>query len=146
MGIFAGEHGARTTIGAYPCTTVARLVGYLQEALPTGILRTLLVRTLRNAGVQVFLHHTGIEARNDINGRRVGNLFSLTCIITLSTLVMNGTCGVELMEPCGHGSLIRSIATLVAQTPEDDAGVVLVALSHADGPIQEGIAPVGGGS
>ena len=59
---------------------------------------------------------------------------------------MNGTRGVELVEPSRHGSMVRAIAALVAQAPEDNRGMVLVALSHADGTVEEGISPVGGRS
>ena len=56
---------------------------------------------------------------------------------------MNGTRGVELMEPSRHGSMVRAIAALVAQAPEDNGRMVLVALGHADGTVEEGIGPVG---
>ena len=143
MSIFAGEHGARTSVRADPRTAVSWALGYFEQSLPSGILRTLGIATLWDAWVKVFLLDTRIEARDDIDGRGVGNLLSLTRIVTLCTFIVNGTCGVELVQPGGHSSLVRTIATLVAQTPKDDAGVVLVALCHADGSIQEGIAPVG---
>ena len=138
MGIFAGKNGARTSIGAYPRTTVARTMGDFQQTFPTGILSTFLIAAFRDARIQVFLHDTRIETRDDIDGRRVG--------IALCALIVNRTGGVELMKPSRHGSLVGAIATLVAQAPEDDRRMVLVALSHADGTIEEGIAPVGGGS
>ena len=56
---------------------------------------------------------------------------------------MNGTRGIELVQPSGHRCLIRSVAALVTQAPKDDAGMVLVALGHADGSIKESVTPVG---
>ena len=134
MGVFAGQHGSRTTIGTYPSAAVARAVGNLQQPLPTGILSTFFIRALRDARIQIFLHDTRIEAADDVNRRGVW--------VTLSTFVVNGSRGVELMEPSRHRCLIRTIAAFVAQTPEDDAGMVLVALSHTDGTIQKGITPI----
>ena len=61
----------------------------------------------------------------------------------MCSLVVDGARGVELVQPGRHGGVVGSIAALVAQAPEDDAGVVLVALSHTDGTVEEGIAPVG---
>ena len=46
------------------------------------------------------------------------------------------------MEPSRHGRLVRTIAAFVAETPEDDAGMILVALSHTDGTIQKCITPI----
>ena len=58
---------------------------------------------------------------------------------------MDGAGGVELVQPCRHGSVVGTIAALVAKAPEDDRGVVLVALGHADDTVHEGGVPVGGG-
>ena len=138
MSIFAGKNGAWTSIGAYPRTAVARTIGDFQQTFPTGILSTFLIAAFRDARIQVFLHDTRIEARDDIDGRRVG--------IALCALIVNRTGGVELVKPSRHGSLVGAIATLVAQAPEDDRRMVLVALSHTDGTIEESVAPIGGGS
>ena len=135
VSILAGQHGSRSAVAAHPRTVVARSVSYFQQPFPAGILSPFLIRALRDAGVQVVLHHSRIEARNDVDGLRIG--------LTLSTLVVDGTRGVELVQPCRHGCLVGSVAALVAQTPEDDARVVFVPLGHADSPIEESVSPVG---
>ena len=48
-----------------------------------------------------------------------------------------------MQPPTCHGQMCRAVAALVAQAPQDDAGVVLVALAHVDGPVQEGVRPQG---
>ena len=135
MSVLTGEHGARTTVGTNPCATVAVTLGNLQEPFPTGILSPLLVAAFGDAGIEILLHHSGIEARDDIDSRGVW--------IALGTLIVNGACGVELVEPSRHRSMVGTVATLVAKTPEDDAGVVLVTLSHADASVHKGVGPVG---
>ena len=146
MGILAGQHGARATVAAHPRTAVASSAGNFQQSLPAGILGTLLVGAFGDAGVEIFLHHAGVETRDDINGLRVTlgtRHVRLYRQRTLCTLVVYGACGVELVEPGRHGGMVGTIAALVAQAPENDAGVVLVALGHTDGTVQKGIGPVG---
>ena len=41
----------------------------------------------------------------------------------------------------GHGGVGGAVAALIAQRPGDDAGVVLVALAHADAAVYDGIQP-----
>ena len=128
---------------------VTLALGNLQQTLPACILGTLLVAALSDARIEVVLHHPGVEPRDDIDRLRVGlRTAHVRCDrgCALCTLVVYRACGVELMEPGRHGSVVGAIATLVAEAPEDDAGVVLVALSHAYHAVHEGVVPVGCGS
>ena len=148
MGIFAGHHRAQPAVGAFPRTVVARTLGNLGEALPTGVLGTYLVGAFRDAGIQVFLHDAGIEARDDVDGLRVmwrARRVRLYAEQALSTLIVDGARRVKLVEPGRHGGMVGPIAALVAQAPEYDGGMVLVALGHAYHAVHEGIGPVGGG-
>ena len=51
--------------------------------------------------------------------------------------------GIVILNPCGHGGVVRAAAALVAQRPEDHGRMVLVPLDHADRPLHEGRVPVG---
>ena len=42
-----------------------------------------------------------------------------------------------------HGEMGGAVARLVAQGPDDDARLVLVALDHADSPVDDGVQPEG---
>ena len=106
MSIFAGQHGTWTAIGTYPRTAVTRALGDFEQSLPTGVLCTLGVATLWDAGIQVLLFDTRIEARDDVDRRRVG--------VALCTFIVYGTCGVELVEPGRHSGVVGAIAALVA--------------------------------
>src|SRR5882672_9708263 len=58
-------------------------------------------------------------------------------------LVMDGPAGIALMNPLRGGLEIRSIARLVAERPDDDGRMVLIALNHANCAIHMGASPVG---
>ncbi len=58
-------------------------------------------------------------------------------------LVVDQAAVVALPDPRGRGGQVGSGAGLVAQRPDDDRGVVLVALHQPRGPVQVGLAPRG---
>ena len=55
---------------------------------------------------------------------------------------MHRTRGVKFVKPGRHRRLVRTIATLVAQTPENNGRMILVTLSHSDSPIEKGVTPI----
>src|SRR5574344_1294300 len=128
MSVFAGQYGA-----GIAC------IGNIEQSLPPCILSTFAVGALRYAGIEIFLAHPWIEATDDINGLRVVKVG----VMALRSFVVNGACGVELMEPSCHGSMVGTIATLVAQAPKDNRRTVFIALRHADATVEKGGCPVG---
>ncbi|CAM5699347.1 hypothetical protein SALBM311S_12461 [Streptomyces alboniger] len=58
-------------------------------------------------------------------------------------LVLQGPCRVVAAQPAGGGVVVRAVAALVAQRPDDDARMVLVAARHPRHPFQEGGAVAG---
>ena len=59
------------------------------------------------------------------------------------TLVVDDAVGVVAAHPTGHRIVIGAVAALVAQRPDDDAGVIFVALDHAHTALHESVQPLG---
>ena len=122
---------------------------------------------VRADGVPVFLkvadgvaHGVGILAedhRSDIN-RVCGdtNDFRDACIHTTDNInvvgvfgpapcafVVNRSGGVIILNPCGHGSVVRPTAGFVAERPKDNAWMVFISLNHPDSTLNKGICPAG---
>ena len=139
MGIFTGKHR----------TIIVLSHRNIQQMFPSGILRSLLVRTFGNARIQILSLYTGIETAQDIHTVRVSLIKVLLVqalrwlIRRLSTFIMYQSRWVEGMKPACHGCMIGTETALVAQAPEDDARVVLVSLCHSHGSVQKGGIPVG---
>ena len=139
MGIFAGKHR----------TIIVLSHRNIQQMLPSGILRSLLVRTFGNTRIQILCLHTGIETAHDIHTGWVGLIKILLAqalrrlIRRLSTFIMHQSRWVEGMKPACHSCMIGTETALVAQAPEDDARMVLVSFCHSHGSVQKGGIPVG---
>ena len=131
VGIFARQDRARII---FP-------LGNLQQTLPAGILGTLCIGTLGDARIQIIGLHARIETADDIDRCRIGAAAN-----TLRPFVMHRTCRVKIVQPGRDGGKIGTIAALITHRPKDHRRAVLVALGHADGPIQEGGMPIGGRS
>ncbi len=73
----------------------------------------------------------GVHHADDIHHGRLAGAF-----------VMDQAGRVGLADPGGHGVVVGAETGFVAQRPDDDRGVVLVALDHALGPVDVGGLPV----
>ena len=96
-------------------------------------------------GVGIFSHHEGTVA--DLLGfcfQFVGRQIAIIVDVRISAVGVAERQGysVESNNGVTHRLQVGAYPTLIAQTPEDDAGVVLVALHETDGTIHVGILPV----
>jgi len=60
---------------------------------------------------------------------------------TDGTFVVNDTIGVIAANKTSHRVVVGAVAALVAQRPDDDAGVIFVAFDHTDAAFHKGIQP-----
>ena len=55
---------------------------------------------------------------------------------------MHGPAGVALVNPLRGGFEVRAVPGLIAERPDDDRGMIFVALDHAHGAVHVGIGPI----
>jgi len=96
--------------------------------------------------VRVFAHDEGLFAR--LRGivehglrRGVHRADDVGKREAAVALVLHGARGIALLQPAVGGAEVVTKPGLVAQRPADDAGVVFVALEHADGAVEMRGAP-----
>ena len=93
-------------------TIVIVTLGNLKQPFPTGILRTFLIFTFGNTGIKIVLFQPGIKTADHINSHRIGS-----AIHPLRPFIMNRTGGIEVVQPSGNSSKVRTVPTLITHTP-----------------------------
>ena len=113
------------------------MISNLHQSLPACIFCAFGIRAFGYAGVEILLHYSGVETTDYIDSERVVAVFALC------PFVVDEACRVGLAQPCRHGGVVSTVATLVAKAPKDNRRIVLVSLCHAHGTVEEGSVPVG---
>ena len=92
-------------------------------------------------GVGDDIGHLGVHRAAQIGGEVAASFPDFQITAADGALVVDDAVGVVAPNEPGHRIMIRTVAALVAQRPDQNAGMVFVTLHHPDAAFYEGVEP-----